>query len=241
MTMFSIRDVLAFYDGALDFDGAEATKHPTNRTHSNAINALLGEELGIGLLIHYLSASTDGKVEDEGDCTQGTKVGVRLDRWVSVVGQGGTILYQVEVKNWCAHSLGGRPLEIDADAAKVASHATRTWERYWDGLRGCPAHKPLEKVLTPMLRPSSFRADHVVEPVACVWDLLGPNGVPMPWFAVPLVGKAFERLHWFSMSAYLRQLLSQGQTEIDIPTPQLDARLAVVGRMVPAARRSGSA
>jgi hypothetical protein len=192
--------------------------------------------------MHHLSASTGGNVVSLPDpCTQHKKSGVRLDRWVHVIGKEGETLYQVEVKNWGAHSLGGKPLKIDDDAAKVASHVKDGWKRYWDGLRGCPAHKPLEKVLTPMKVPTSINPDTVVEPVACVWDLLGRDEVPEPWFAVPLMGKAFERLHWFSMSAYLRQLYHRGQMEIDIPTPQLDARLAVIGRMVPAARRSGSA
>ena len=50
--MLSIRGVLGFFDGAV----------ATERAHSNAINALLGEELGLGLLIHHLRASTGGDV-----------------------------------------------------------------------------------------------------------------------------------------------------------------------------------
>jgi len=229
MATLSIRGVLEFYDGAV----------ATECTHSNAINALLGEELGLGLMIHHLRASTGGDVAALADpCTQGTPAGVRLDRWVRVAGPGDAILYQVEVKNWCAHSLGGRPLAIEAEDATLAMHATTMWKRYWDAGAGCPVDKPLRKVLVPMRAPRHLIADRV-EPVACVWDLLAPSGSPIPWFDVPAAG-AFARLHWFSMSAYLRTLLGAGQSEIDIPTPLLDAGLAVVGRMVPAVFGGGA-
>jgi hypothetical protein len=151
---------------------------------------------------------------------------------VRAVGENGAILYQVEIKNWCAHSLGGKALAIEADRATLAVHAAAMWKRYWDEVERRPVDKPLQKVLIPMRAPCHLSADRV-EPVACVWDLLAPNGSPTPWFDAPAAG-AFARLHWFSMSAYLRALLGAGQSEIDIPTPLLDARLAVVGRMVPA-------
>jgi hypothetical protein len=47
MAPLSIRGVLGFFDGAV----------ATECAHSNSINALLGEELGLGLQIHYLSAT----------------------------------------------------------------------------------------------------------------------------------------------------------------------------------------
>lgn len=72
-----------------------------------------------------------------------------------------------------------------------------------------------------------------------MWDLLSPDGALTPWFSVPVLGE-LKRLHWFSMSAYLRSLLRQGQSEIELAMPMLDARLAVVGRMVPAVRPAGS-
>lgn len=230
MAILSIRDVLAFYDGAV----------VAERAHSSAINALLGEELGIGLLTHCLRSRTLGEVTvlDE-PCTQGKKKGVRLDRWVRVAEHGGAaVLYQVEVKNWCAHSLDGRSLSVDASADEVRAHALATWGRYWDPAECRPIEKPLQKVLVQMQAPLRLVADRI-EPVACVWDLLSPDGRPTPWFSVPVTTKP-SPLHWFSMSAYLRSLLSQQQSEVELEMPQLEARLAVVGRMVPVVRQGGA-
>ncbi len=221
MARLSIRALLAFYDGAVSAD----------RAHSNAINAMLGEELGLGLLLAHLRATTGGEVAALDDpCTQGTSKGARLDRWVRVVRQGEAILYQVEIKNWCAHSLGGRPLAIDVDGEVVRAHAVATWKRYWDDTERRPADEPLQKVLVPMQAPLRFRTDPI-EPVACVWDLLSPTGTLEPWFSVPASG-AMKALHWFSMSAYLRSLLVRGQSEIELAMPTLEARLALIGRMV---------
>lgn len=147
---------------------------------------------------------------------------------------GGVVLYEVQIKNWCAHSLGGRSLAIDV--AAIAMHGARTWKRYWDEAERRPLEKPLRKVLVPMRVPRHLGTDRA-EPVACVWDLLSPDGAPTPWFSVPASG-VLERLHWFSMSSYLRSLLRQGVREIELAMPILEARLAVVERMVPAVRQA---
>jgi len=225
MATLSIEAVLAFYDGAVASD----------REHSSAINALLGEELGIELLLHALRARGASEVVALAElCTQRTNAGVRLDRWVRVVREGRSVLYQVEVKNWCAHSIGGRRLTIDADGPALSAHASAMWRRYWDAVEHRPVEEPLQKVLVPMRVPDGFMVD-AVEPIACVWDLLHPQGELVPWFDVPAAG-AFARLNWFSMSAYLRTLLRGGATQIDVPMPRLEARVQAMTRMIPALR-----
>lgn len=221
MARISLRGVLAFFDGEM----------PGGRAHSNALNALLGEELGLSLLLHALRThgASDVVVLDE-PCTQGRSSGVRLDRWVRARRAGRSLLFQVEVKNWCAHSLGGRTLAVDADHATVAAHAAATWRRYWDEGERRPEPEQLRKVLVPMRVPPSA-GDCDVEPVACVWDVLHPRGEPTAWFDVPASG-AFPHLNWFSMSAHLRTLLRAGTSELELPLPQLEQRFATVGRLV---------
>jgi|GEM_PF-3478860 len=109
------------------------------------------------------------------------------------------------------------------------------WARYWHQVERFPIEEQLRKVLVQMRAPAV--SGDVVEPIACVWDLLHPNGTLEPWFAMAAAGP-FAQLHWFSMSAYLRTLLRDGQSEIELAMPLLEARLDVVGTMIPATRRS---
>ena len=77
--------------------------------HATAIVAVAGEDLGVGLLCHYLNARQLRAEALQGPCTTGKKVGSRLDRWLWVSGPGSKTLCQVEVKNWSAHAIGIPP------------------------------------------------------------------------------------------------------------------------------------
>lgn len=222
MACFDIRQLLRFFDG--EDDGA--------RFHSNAINTLLGEELGCALFAHFLAASGYTPEILDDICTQGTLRGARLDRWVAATRGEQAALFQVEVKSWCAHSLGGRPLPVDAAPSTRAEHARSLWERYWDSEARAPRDAPLKKVLLPMKKPPRF-ATVPVDPVACVWDPLNPHGGSEAWFSCDLeAGRAFNKLWWFSGSLYLRSLLASGQSTVEVPMPLLNARLAWISRIV---------
>src|ERR1700749_945153 len=56
-----------------------------------------------------------------------------LDRWLLVErADRNNILFQVEVKNWSANSLGGKGLRRDASAGKTKSYRIKNFERLWD-------------------------------------------------------------------------------------------------------------
>lgn len=223
MVQVVIREILGFFDGGRDL-----------RRHSAAMNQLFGEELGLALLKrHLLASGYDQVIALDDPCTQGTSKGVRLDRWLRVTNRNEVTLFQVEVKNWCAHSLKGKPLALDADEDVIAQHAAEMWRRYWNEETRQPNDEELQKVLVPMRRPQRYATD-IVQPIACIWDALHPHSdvTPItPWFEVPTQG-SFQQLRWFSMSIYLRGLLKSGVLELELELPKVEARMSYLTRMI---------
>lgn len=96
----NVGDLLAFFD--------EEAKGSSR--HASAIVGVAGEDLGAALLVDYFrSQGVVAEILPE-RCTQGTKKGYRLDRWILTHAPAGDVLYQVEIKNWSAHAIGGRAL-----------------------------------------------------------------------------------------------------------------------------------
>jgi len=124
------------------------------------------------------------------------------------------MLYQVEIKNWSAHAIGGRPLALDATPEQVAAFKVERFHRYYDAERGTITNPALVKVLEPM-KTSDVTP---VAPLACMWYAMHPTGGADPFFSVPLKNhEPFEEAWFFSMSAYLRSL-----TEEYIELPMTD-------------------
>jgi hypothetical protein len=193
---------------------------PESQGHATGIVAIAGEDLGAGLLAHHLEAQGASVEVLPGPCSQGTKRGKRLDRWLRVRQNGGTVYYQVEIKNWSAHALGGRVLKIDASAEELSEHKKERWSKEWDGTG---FRKPtMAKVLIPMRPPEQ---DCLVEPLACYWDAMHPDGEEAPLFSVPVPDSVFPRVWVFSMSTYLRVLLASGRTHMQIDMPETAIRL----------------
>ncbi|MBX7235005.1 MAG: hypothetical protein K1X65_11505 [Caldilineales bacterium] len=202
--------VLSFYDDP----GPDE-----NGTHATAINAVVGEEMGLALLIHCLHRRGVEAQILNAPCTTGQRRGHRLDGWVITPG----VLYQVEVKNWSAHSLGGRRFPIGASETDSRRHRRMVWSEYWNG--STFTDSPAAKVIEPMRSPLKGIP---VEPLIVFWVSLHPEGKPEPLFQVPLLDKAFDRVHIFSMSSYLRSL---DDDTVDLPLPKATARLAILRRL----------
>ena len=58
----NLRELLKFYD----------YKVPTSKTHASAINAVLGEDLAVALLVHHLKGVGLEVIALDGVCAQGT-------------------------------------------------------------------------------------------------------------------------------------------------------------------------
>jgi hypothetical protein len=169
---------------------------PSNsRGHATAIVAVAGEELGVALLLHYLRSAGHKAAALSGPCTSGRRKGKRLDRWIEISAPS-RLLYQVEVKNWSAHAIGGTRLSINAPLPERRKYAREKWTSFWNGKTFRTAN--MRKVLLPMKPPMPGVR---VEPVICFWLYCGVK----PFFTVSTNAKAaFRRVHVFSMSSYLR-------------------------------------
>jgi hypothetical protein len=145
-----------------------------------AITSLIGEDLVLGLLEHYLR--TDGKDALLGDpiykCKTRGKTGPQLDAWILTKKH----LYQTEVKNWCASAIGGVEVgqELSGETAggrkrrkpTLIEAATRNRERY---LSHKDTAKKVWKVLATMNRPLPWSSKHP-KPLLAFWSPMAPWG-----------------------------------------------------------------
>ena len=210
MIEIDIIKILEFYDEEV----------PSSLHHATAINAVAGEDMGAGLILHYLNQNNvSAKVLPE-KCSQRTKKGVRLDRWILAIKNGKRVYYQTEIKNWSAHAIGGKVLKINAEPEEIAKYKINRWNHFWDGktLRA----KEARKVLTPM-KPIEDKSK--IEPLICFWDSMHPSGKNEPFFSVPIIDENFSRLWVFSMSAHLRNVLSSGKKKIILEMSETESRI----------------
>ena len=196
------------------FDEAPAS----SRRHATAVVGVAGEDVGIALLSHYLAGCGWTVRALPGPCTQGSQAGVRLDRWIRAVKGRSARLYQVEVKNWSAHAIGGSRLPISATPRQVAQFKRDCWGQEWDGRTFRKGS--VRKVLTPMRPPDPALPVH---PLVCFWSALHPTGAKAPFFAQKVHKGKFRRVWVFSMSAYLRAL---GKRKLRLNMPETAKRLS---------------
>lgn len=193
----NVRRLLEFFD----------ERPECSRGHATAICAVCGEELGAGLITHYFRERRFEVSKPDWKATQGTSEGCRLDCWIKVTNSEGARLFQVEIKNWSAHAIGGKRLPIIKTGSEYAAELKERWGTYWQDDAGIK-RKALQKVLVPMKPPQQW-ASLKPEPLACVWDAIHPEGkLGEPFFSVPLPKQTqvFDHVCFFSMSAYLRSL-----------------------------------
>jgi len=206
-----------------------------SRGHATAIVAVCGEDLGCGLLKHCLETRGAKATVLPGPVTPGGKRGPRLDRWVRVTNGPSPlepdVLFQVEVKNWSAHAIGGERLPLDASPEAIAKYKRSRWAKEWDDGTGIKA-KSLRKLLEPM-RPPPALAHLPIEPLACMWVCLHPEGKSECLFSVKLPqGQrdkfSFNRVWFFSMSAYLRSVACE---DVVIEMPDTAKRLQWLSKL----------
>lgn len=214
----NISELVRFYDD-----------EPDARTHSNAVKTVAGEELGLALFENYLKNQGRQPARVYAPCTT---QGAWLDGWIKVA-QPTAILFQIEVKSWSMHGYGSRKhqLEVSANAERLADYKMETWKHYWHA--GAFKAKGLQKVLTPMTLPKGESGP--VEPVACIWAAVHPEGANSEFFQVKAKGAEFATVRVFSMSAYLRNLLSTGTPTLTVDLPSTAKRMAYLSTLFPAA------
>ncbi|MGA9115805.1 MAG: hypothetical protein WB626_03425 [Bacteroidota bacterium] len=215
MLNLDVRETLRFLD----------EKPAGSRCHATAVTQVCGEDLGLALLRRYLSR--DGAVVERliGPCTQGTKKGRRLDGWIHLRHDATEVLYQVEVKSWSAHALGGTPLPIDAPKERQSEYRIARWKGEWNGFTFIKEN--VRKVLTPM-RPPEGCEGLPIKPLVCYWWPIHPDGLADPFFMMPLTSEQFSEVSFFSMSNYLRGC---GEAVITLDLPNTAARMGWLASM----------
>jgi hypothetical protein len=211
MITLNIRQILQFFD-----EDKEATKH------SNAIKTIIGEELMLALLLEYFKQEEIYASIIAQPCTTGKKKGYRLDAWVKVQEpmSSNPFFYQVEVKSWSAHGIGRQSTFIDSKWTDFCEYKRKIWGHYWKN--GRFGTDEVNKVLTPMNPPESSAT---VKPLACLWEMMHPDGDENPFFTVEAGQDSyFREVSVFSVSSFLRGL-SSNKTELILDLPDLSERL----------------
>jgi hypothetical protein len=199
----------------------------SSNTHASAINAVLGEDFAVALMCHYFNAEGSTVEALPIPCTTGKQKGYRLDKWIAVKSiDQPAIIYQVEIKNWSAHSIGGTTVKRGASASEMIEYRRNRWRRQFKTTDNThlPSQKETLKVLTKMLLPQSHQG-YQHKALLCFWEALHPAGVDEPLFTVDVSSDNFEELQIFSMSNYIRRLLKHTET-LEVEMPDTDARIA---------------
>jgi hypothetical protein len=209
--------------------------------HSSAIKGVMAEELGLALLLHYFKGQ--GRTVETlltARPSEGKKKGSRLDAWLIEMDAARNIRvrYQVEVKSWSIHGVGGikKPIAVTASARELEERRKAQWDVYWDKDLNVFKPKALTKVLKQM-KPND--ANTRVEAIACLWDLIHPDGKDESFFEVAQWNRGngskterpVDKLWVFSMSMYVRQLLSKGARELDLDLPDTAKRLRYLAKL----------
>lgn len=215
----NLRELLNFYDYRV----------PDSNTHASAINAVLGEDLAIALLVHYFKSNGYQVEVLDDSCTQGTQKGYRLDKWIAIKLHTDSIIYQVEIKNWSAHSISGKSVLNPTDEDYMRSYRAKRWNFQFDIKKQVPSQKETLKVLTKMRVPKSH-ISYTQKTLLCFWEALHPAGDSAAFFEVDVKSETFEKMSVFSMSNYVRELLKTTET-LAVQMPDADARIAWLNRL----------
>jgi hypothetical protein len=219
MKKIHLRELLNFYDYRV----------PSSNSHATAVNALLGEDLAVALLVHYFKAEGLDVLALNEVCTQGTQRGNRLDKWILVNSSTASIIYQVEIKNWSAHSIGGKSVKLDADEAYMRDYRLKRWRFQFNEEKQVPSQKGTLKVLTKMRVPAAHK-DIKHEALLCFWEAIHPKGELEALFEVDVQSESFSKLKIFSMSNYVAHLLKTTET-LEVEMAVADARIDWLKRL----------
>ena len=191
--------------------------------HASAINGVIGEDLGVALLHKYFSDQKLNPIVLDEPCTQKTKKGKRLDKWIVVTESDSKIIYQVEIKNWNAHSLNSETVIDHADEIYMSEYRLRRWNKQFDSELKIPSQTPCQKVLLPMQVPT-LCSDYEHRTLLCFWEALHVEGKSDAMFEVSVNSDHFENLTVFSMSNYVSELLKQSEV-LEVELANVEARI----------------
>jgi hypothetical protein len=210
--------LIRFYD--------ERSKEAGRGSDISAITAVWGEDLILGILQDYWEKQENAKSEIlQYNCSTGKKTGPRLDAWIVKGENDERILYQTEIKNWSAYSLGGQHLPIDATEQQLKAHSEKEWQYYFES-KTIPTDL-VAKVMFAMQRPSGEGVDNLTPmPLICFWFFI--TGSDQTAFSKHKFSDGRE-VHVFSASAYLR---SRTDEFIEMKLSRAERRLKLLNDLL---------
>lgn len=199
-------------------------------THVSAITGLMGEDIILGLLEHFLK---NQKGYDETQllsyrCVPGTASGARLDAWLWAKRKAKCELFQIEIKNWCANSIGGVPVPLELPSKEIQPIAEHNFTHYFRNENNA---KKVLKVLLPMRPPQGYEQLSIT-PLVALWAPVAHTKSLKPYFSVKnwhINQERFPTFDVFSSSIYLRSL---SVDQIDIGLPRLIDRLNYIHEII---------
>lgn len=209
--------LIQFYDERIKEEGRGA--------HVSALTALWGEDLILGILMHYWKRQGIESQIISYACSTGGKKGPRLDAWILKQASSSEpeILYQVEVKNWSAYSWEGQELKLRATDKEIREHSDTEWNYYFGGDK-IPTDS-VSKVFTSMKVPNKHEGKKAI-PLLCFWFYISDKDNQS--LSIRRYEKGRE-VHVFSASAYLRSFKNEF---IEIDMPRLNERLKLLNDMI---------
>ena len=216
----NLRELLNFFD----------CKVSNSIGHASAINGVIGEDLGVALLLKYFSDQKLNALALSEPCTQKTIKGKRLDKWIVIEDTDSKIIYQVEIKNWNAHSLNSETVRDHADENYMSEYRLRRWKKRFDSDRRKPRQTECQKVLLPMKVPTTYR-DYEHRTLLCFWEALHVEGKSDAMFEVSVNSDYFEnKMTVFSMSNFVSESLKQSDA-LEIHLSDVEARIDWLNKM----------
>lgn len=203
----------------------------------SAITGLIGEDLVLGLLRHYLKATHGKEARIVTRCKEAGRRGAWLDAWVIA----DDICYATEVKNWCASAFGGKPIHPDeSNLVEVSHHNLKLY------LGKEMNAKQIWKVLREMVRHGDC-GELEAKPLLAFWSPVAPTDVKNrealnPFFECPIkpflasikfaeveIPKKLKTVSVFSASLYLRTL---NQRKLRVCMPRAIQRLRELENLI---------
>lgn len=190
------------------------TNQKENKSHSSAINGVCGEDIAIGVLKHYFGK--EYTVTDLGTPHENKKGGGKwLDGWLGLENKSGKLLYQIEVKSWSAHSLGGKELAFDADVEEVKIYKQQYWSNRWNDDDKKFREESVNKIFLEMKLPPGWE-DAPLHRLVCFWAPLSRSQDELSNYRFTVEANDNKPVEIFSLSGYLREM-KDDYLELELP------------------------
>lgn len=207
---------------------------------ATSIAGILGEDLNAWAFKHFMENEMGNNVEIlKNPVTTGKKKGKWLDRWIYVKNKKEEKLYQCEIKNWSSSAIGGYHLDKNSSKEKIIEACKHNWFRQSEAFfsnREFP--NSVTKSLVEMKKPAEY-ININVEPVVIYWMPISCNDEIKPFFNVSVsslnnenIKTSFKKFGVFSVSLYLRELLSRGNKIIEVDMPNVKDRMNILKSII---------